>query len=81
MNVYALATEKLYGKLPKNTTLFYLKKDKTIVNKIEPSQLENVKKGIEEQVDLILQEDFHPTPTFQSCRRCDFRTICDSRKV
>ncbi len=81
MNVYALATEKLYGKLPKQTSLFYLKKDKIIINKIESTQLDKVKKIIEEKVHSIIQEDFHPTPTVQVCRRCDYQAICDFRKV
>ena len=55
MNIYALATEKLYEKLPRTTSLFYLKKDKTITNKVESAYVLNVKKMLEEKVNLILR--------------------------
>ena len=54
MNLYALATEKLYGKLPKKTSLLYLKKDKTVSNIVDPSYLDNVKKSIQANVNLIM---------------------------
>lgn len=81
MNVYALAIQALYGKLPRSASLFYLRENKTIINKIESSQLEKVRKVLEEKVNSILQEDFNPTPSFQACRRCDYQTICDSKKI
>ena len=81
MNVYALATKKLYGKLPKKASLFYLKKDKLITNYLEFSKLEKVLKVLEEKVNLILDEDFHATPSFEACRKCDFWNICESRKT
>ncbi|HET7241806.1 MAG TPA: PD-(D/E)XK nuclease family protein, partial [Nitrososphaeraceae archaeon] len=81
MNVYAIATEKLYGKLPRYTSLFYLKKDKIVTNKIEVPQLAKIKKILEEKVHSILEEDFKPTPSFEACRKCDYQMICDSRKM
>ncbi len=81
MNVYALATEKLYGILPKNTFLFYLKKNKTVMNKVESSHVEKVKKSMESMVNSILREEFNATPSFEVCRNCDYQTICDSKKI
>ena len=81
MNIYALATEKLYEKLPKNTSLFYLKKGKTIINNIDASYVQKVKKVIEKQVHSILREEFEATPSYEVCRKCDYQTICDSKKI
>jgi DNA helicase-2/ATP-dependent DNA helicase PcrA len=81
MNIYALGTEKLYGKLPKKTSLFYLKHDKIVHNEIESSQVEKVKGTIEEKVKAILNEEFEATPSFQVCRNCEFWDICDQKET
>ena len=65
MNVYALATEKLYGVLPKNTFLFYLKKNKIVVNKVESSHVGNIRKSLEDMVNSILREEFEATPSLK----------------
>jgi CRISPR/Cas system-associated exonuclease Cas4 (RecB family) len=81
MNVYALAIEKLYGKLPKSTSLFYLKTDKIIVNPIDSVQVKEVKSIIEKIVKSILDEEFKATPSLKTCRTCDYHIICDDKKV
>jgi DNA helicase-2/ATP-dependent DNA helicase PcrA len=81
MSVYALAAKKLYGKLPTKASLFYLKKDKFITNNIELQQLDKVQKVLEEKVNSILAEDFHSTPSFDVCRKCDYLNICDDRRA
>jgi DNA helicase-2/ATP-dependent DNA helicase PcrA len=81
MNVYAMAAKKLYGKLPRKASLFYLKKDKIISNNIDLQQVNSVQKILEDKVNSILAEDFRPIPSYDTCRRCDYLNICDSRKV
>jgi DNA helicase-2/ATP-dependent DNA helicase PcrA len=79
MNIYALATEKLYKKLPAKTTLFYLKKDKIIRNNIELSFVERAKQEIEKNIHSIIREEFEANPSYASCRKCDYQSICDSK--
>ena len=81
MNIYALTTEKLYEKLPRTTSLFYLKKDKTITNKVKSVYVYNVRKTLEEKVNSILREDFKASPRYDICRKCDYQVICDFKKV
>jgi ATP-dependent DNA helicase UvrD/PcrA len=81
MNIYAIATEMLYQKPPKKTSLFYLKKNKIISNNIEPSPLEEFRRTMENKVNLILQEEFNATPSFEACRSCDYQNICDKKKI
>jgi CRISPR/Cas system-associated exonuclease Cas4 (RecB family) len=81
MNIYAIATETLYKKLPTITSLFYLKKDKIISNNIEKSSVQEFKRSIEDKVKLILEEEFTATPSFEACRSCDYQNICDNRKI
>lgn len=81
MNVYALGVQKQYGKLPVNTSLFYLKHDKIVDNPIEESQVESVKEDIGNTVKSILNEEFEATPSYQVCRNCEYWSICDKKEI
>lgn len=81
MNVYAMATEKLYGKLPEKTSLFYLEHDKRVENVIEPSMVKKVREDIENMIQDILAEEFPAEPSFKNCMYCDFVSICDARET
>ncbi len=80
MNVYALGVEKQYGELPVNASLFYLKHDKIVDNPIEESQVKSVKEEIGETVKSILSEDFEATPSYQTCRNCEYWSICNKKE-
>ncbi len=77
MNVYALAVENLYGKLPDKTSLFYLKEGKMLENEIKTDNLERVKAKLESITKSVLNEEFEARPEKGACRFCNFKSICD----
>ena len=81
MNLYALATKKLYGQLPEKTILYYLAKDKLVENEILSAKVAEVKELIENTVGLILDEQFPAKPEYKSCRFCNFWDICDEKET
>jgi DNA helicase-2/ATP-dependent DNA helicase PcrA len=81
MNLYALGTEKLYGKLPKKTSLFYIKFNKLVPHFIKEDKLDEFKVELEKKIDSIFNEEFDAKPDFQKCSRCDYASICDSRET
>ena len=81
MNIYALGTEKLYGKLPKKTSLFYIKDNKIVPHFIEEEKLNEFKEGLNEKIESIFNEEFDAKPEFRKCSRCDYASICDSRET
>ena len=81
MNIYALGVQKQYGKLPVNTSLFYLKHDKIVDNPIAESQVESVKEEIGNTVKSILNEEFEATPRYQVCKNCEYWSICDKKDI
>jgi DNA helicase II / ATP-dependent DNA helicase PcrA len=81
MNLYALGTEKLYGKLPKKTSLFYIKFNKLVPHFIKEDKLDEFKVELEKKIDSIFNEEFDAKPEFQKCSRCDYASICDSRET
>lgn len=80
MNIYALGVEKQYGQLPASTSLFYLKHDKIVDNQIEESQVRKVQEEIGTTVKSILNEEFDATPSYQTCRYCEYQSICDKKE-
>lgn len=80
MNIYALGVENQYKELPINTSLFYLKDDKIIPNEIDESQVRAVKEEIGNAVKAILNEEFEATPSYQTCRNCEYQSICDKKE-
>ena len=81
LNLYAMATEHLYGDLPEKTVLHYLKNNKIHENVIEESKVNAVKKSIGQFVDQILEEQFSAKPSDENCRSCDFKNICKEKQV
>ena len=81
MNLYALGTEKLYGKLPKKTSLFYIKFDKLVPHFIKEDELNEFKVELEKMIESIFNEEFESKPDFQKCSRCDYASICDDRET
>lgn len=77
MNVYALAVDSLYGKLPEKTSLFYLRAGKILENPIKTENLLQVKSSLENLTKSILNEEFEAKPEKGACYNCGFRSICD----
>jgi len=77
MNVYALAVQKTYGKLPEKTSLLYLKENKVLDNVIKLDNLNKVKNTLEKVTESILKEDFEARPVKGACFSCSFKSICD----
>lgn len=77
MNIYALAVNSLYGKLPEKTSLFYLREGKILENPIKTDNLEQVKSNLENITKSILNEEFEAKPEKGACYNCGFRSICD----
>jgi DNA helicase II / ATP-dependent DNA helicase PcrA len=81
MNVYAMGVEKLYGKLPKKASLFYIKHDKIVTHFIEEEALEEFKKTLGITVEAIFDEKFPANPDTWKCSRCDYAGICDEKDI
>ena len=77
MNLYALAVEHLYGKLPEKTSLFYLRENEMVENPIKTDNIEKVKSNLESVTKSILNEEFEAKPEKGACFNCGFRSICD----
>jgi len=66
MNLYCIAVQEIYGKLPVRASLYYLK-DNKMVDYIPD----------ESSIAAVCAEEFVAKPSFMGCQRCDYRDLCE----
>ncbi len=79
--IYAIAADKEFGKPVSRARYFYLEDGTEVEFEVKEKDRERVMKKITETVAAIQESDFAPTPDKITCRFCDYRTICEYRKI
>ena len=80
MNLYALAIEKKFKKLPHEASLYYVNEDKFIRYIITNRQsVDDFKQKLEHVIASIINEEFEANPLqgAWTCRWCPYKNICD----
>ncbi len=79
--IYALAYEKLFGKLPARVELRFLT-PKLIIGKHVPDEktIERARADIAKAEEGIRAERFPAEPTYNACTYCPFRSICPGQR-
>ncbi|PIU01469.1 hypothetical protein COT68_03045, partial [bacterium (Candidatus Torokbacteria) CG09_land_8_20_14_0_10_42_11] len=84
--LYQLALQELGAKdfspllVPKNLSFYYFENNQAVSFLGKDKDLEKLKSRIAEIISRIKSADFTPTPGFQ-CKYCDFKEICEYRKL
>jgi hypothetical protein len=81
MNAYALAIRTLYGNLPSSANLLYLRKERPLSYSVTPETLEQADQEISLLVNGVLREQFGATPSFNTCKFCDYGSLCDAKEI
>jgi DNA helicase II / ATP-dependent DNA helicase PcrA len=81
MNLYSLAIEKLYDKLPQSANLLYLRKEKKVSYDAEQESVAKSREEMTSLIDGIMNEKFGPTPGYNTCRFCDYQSICEAKDI
>ena len=77
LNLYALGIKELYGKLPRQAMLFYVKSDKIVRYEINEESIIKFKDKLKKTANDILDERFLAEPEPFKCKNCDYKMICD----
>ena len=80
MNLYALAIEEKFKKLPLQSSLYYVDDDKMIKYIISDRRsVDDFKLKLEGVITSILNEEFEANPLqgAWTCRWCSYKNICD----
>ncbi len=78
--IYQLAGEQVLGKLPEKLTYYYLNDNKKLSFQSTKQEREEFKEELLEKIDEIRKSDFKASPGWH-CRYCDFKDICQFRKI
>ncbi len=81
MNLYSLAVEELYAKLPLSANLLYLRKERRVSYDVEQDSVASSKEEIVSLVNSILGERFQPKPDYNTCKYCDYQSICEAKEI
>lgn len=79
MNLYALAAESVYNKLPAKVMQLFVLGNKEVPNEVNDEKLKAERAVIVDKAKAILSGEFPASPEYMKCRWCDYVDICDSR--
>ena len=77
MNVYCMAVQAMYGKVPVRASLYYLKDDKTIDYIPDDESIAAFKERVSGMISAVCSEEFPARPSYIGCQRCDYRDLCE----
>ncbi|NOZ55880.1 MAG: UvrD-helicase domain-containing protein [Calditrichaeota bacterium] len=79
--IYAIAYERLYGRMPDVLELHFV--DTGLVGKTEPKprKIEKTLEEIEQAAEGIRNREFSPTPSEWDCRYCPYNRICPATET
>ena len=78
--LYALACQEVFGLQPLTVTFYYLEANKPVTRQVAAKDLEKCRAEVEETIAALLTSDFQAVPG-RHCAFCDFRDICQYKKV
>ena len=77
MNIYCMAVQAMYGKVPVRASLYYLKDDKTIDYIPDEESIAAFKERVSGMISAVCSEEFPARPLYMGCGRCDYRDLCE----
>lgn len=79
--IYQMAAEVIWREKPVALTFYYLTENKPMSFLASPDDLTALQQKIVHTIDAIQKGDFVPDPEPNKCKFCDFKDICEYRKL
>lgn len=76
-----LCPQRVLPGVPSALTFYYVEDGSKVSFLAGPEELQKFKENVMETVADLGQSSFAPTPSEQKCRFCDFKDICEFRKL
>jgi DNA helicase-2/ATP-dependent DNA helicase PcrA len=80
MNIYCMAVQEKYGRLPARASLYYLKEDKMIDYVPDDESIAAFSERAEGMIAAICAEEFPPKVSYMGCRNCDYVDLCEANQ-
>jgi len=81
LHLYQVALEEEGKTVSKLAYLYVLDWKELEVEPLREKKREAFLEKIESRMEAIITSDFHPEPDPFSCRYCDFKSICEFKKL
>ena len=78
--IYAIACREVFKDEPKQVSYYYLDANKKMSFDVIEDEVDKVKLRVTETIEEMKKSDFEPNPGFH-CKNCDFKGICEFRKL
>jgi DNA helicase-2/ATP-dependent DNA helicase PcrA len=80
MNIYCMAVQSMYGKLPARASLYYIREDKMVDYIPDEASIAAFRERVAGMISAVCSEEFVARPSYTGCRNCDYRDLCESRE-
>ncbi len=77
MNIYCIAVQAMFGKLPARASLYYLKDDKTIDYVPDEESIAAFRERAASMIAAVCAEEFPARASYMGCRNCDYKDLCE----
>jgi len=79
--LYAMAYEKISGKLPKRAELHFLESGIIGQTEIKQKEIEKMQEDINKVSCGIREQQYNPNPTYMACTYCAYNRICPAAVI
>jgi len=81
LNLYSLAIKEMFGKLPKRASFYYIRDDKMVDYSPTEETVGAFAQTATSIISAVCAEQFGPTPSYQTCRSCDYADLCGMKEA
>jgi DNA helicase-2/ATP-dependent DNA helicase PcrA len=81
LNLYSLAIQEMFGKLPKRASFYYIRDNKIVDYYPTEETVGAFAETAKIIISAVCAERFDPTPSYQTCRFCDYADLCVMRET
>ena len=81
LNLYSLAIKEMFGKLPRRVSFYYLKENTMVDYLPTEESVGAYAETTRSIISAVCAEQFDPTPSYQTCRFCDYADLCGTKEA
>jgi DNA helicase-2/ATP-dependent DNA helicase PcrA len=81
LNLYSLAIKEMFGKLPQRASFYYIRDNKMVDYYPTEETVGAFAETAKSIISAVCAERFDPTPSYQTCRFCDYADLCGMKEA
>jgi len=80
LNLYSLAIREMFGKLPQRASFYYIRDNRMVDYFPTEETVGLFAETAKSIISAVCAERFGPTPSYQTCRFCDYADLCEKKE-